>query len=171
VLYERDSTPAYARVLPASAKLGEEQVVPTLVDPRFDVSSVALLPDTSSATSPAAEPPFRVSSVTAEVTEWSAGRMRIVLTGAEAAASHLLVSENWYPDWRATVDGAPAVVRRTDHSLLGVDLPAGARDVRLWFDSPTYTRGRLISLVSLLSAAAMVVAPVISARRGAARER
>lgn len=167
VLYERDTVPAYARVLPASFKAPEEQTVPTLVDPRFPSSGVALLPDTATASSPTAQPPFRLSSVTARVTDWRPGAMTVALTGAESMPSHLLVSENWYPDWRAEVDGRPGVVRRIDHTLLGVDLPPGARRVRLRFESSAYARGRMVSLVALLAATAMVVLPAVRRRAGA----
>ena len=46
--------PAYARVLPADAKVAEAQELTTLVDPRYPVNGVALLPDTSTASLPAA---------------------------------------------------------------------------------------------------------------------
>ena len=159
-LYESDATPAYARVMPVSAKLSEEQGLATVIDPRFPVNNVALLPDTSTATSPNATPPFPAPQVKATVTEWSAGKMRIALTGAEAATSHLVVSENWYPDWHAEVDGKPGIVRRADHTLISVDVPPGAKEVRLWFDSPTYARGKMISVISLLLAAAMMFVPM-----------
>src|SRR2546421_9438861 len=45
--------------------------------------------------------------------------------------SYLLIAENWYPDWEATVDGQPAAVLRGDYSLLTVALPAGAKVVEL----------------------------------------
>ena len=83
--------------------------------------------------------------------------------------SQLLVSENWYPDWRAEVDGKPGVVRRMDHTLLGVDLPVGAREVRLMFDSSTYTRGKIISALSLLVAVCMIVLPLFRQRRAGVR--
>jgi len=159
-LYESDVTPAYARVMPVSAKLSEEQGLATIIDPRFPISNVALLPDTSTATSPNAVPPFPTPQVKATVTEWSAGAMRIALAGAEAATSQLVVSENWYPDWNAEVDGKPGVVRRADHTLISVDIPPGAKEVRLWFDSPTYARGKMISVVSLLLAVAMMFVPM-----------
>ena len=162
-LYENDAVPAYARVLPVSAKLSDAQVLATVVDPRFPRSAVALLPDTSTATSPAAVPPFPEPRVQAAVTEWSAGRMRIALTGAEPAMSQLLVSENWYPDWHAEVDGKPGVVRRANHTLISVDVPPGAKEVRLWFESATYARGKVISVISLLMAAAMMFVPMFVA--------
>ena len=89
--------------------------------------------------------------------------MRIALTGAEPAMSQLLVSENWYPDWHAEVDGKPGVVRRANHTLISVDVPPGAKEVRLWFESATYARGKVISVISLLMAAAMMFVPMFVA--------
>ncbi|MDB4915847.1 MAG: hypothetical protein JWM95_3491 [Gemmatimonadetes bacterium] len=170
VLYERDAVPAYARVLPASVKAPESQIVPTLADPRYPVSGVALLPDTSTANSPAAQPPFRPSAVSAIVTDWRPGAMTIELQGSEPAVSHLLVSENWYPDWRAEVDGKAGAVRRVNHTLLGVDLPSGAREVRLRFDSAAYARGKLVSAFSLLVAVGWFLVPLLTRRRRASHE-
>ncbi len=164
-LYERDTVPAYARVILGAAKIPEDQVVPTVIDPRFPVDGAILLPDTSSAPITQAQPPFPLATTQAEVTEWAPGRMKIVLTGAETSASHLLVSENWYPDWQATVDGQPGTVRRADHTLISVDLPAGAREVNLVFDSPSYAKGKVISLASLLLAALLTLGPLAMARR------
>ena len=155
VLYERDSVPSYARVMPTAAKLPEGQDVSALVDPRFPFDRVALYPDTSSESADPIVQPFPASAVRASVSKWTPGRMTVSLAGADTRGGHLVVSENWYPDWHATVDGKSAAVRRADHSLLSVDLPAGARQVELWFDSPAYARGKLLSVVALLAALLM----------------
>ena len=149
---------------PAAAKAAEDQIVSTLVDPRYPVNGVALLPDTSTAKSPSAQPPFRQSAVSATVSDWRPGAMTVALQGTEPVLSQLLVSENWYPDLRAEVDGKPGVVRRMDHTLLGVDLPAGAREVRLIFDSSAYARGKIVSALSLLTAVCMIVLPLFRQR-------
>jgi hypothetical protein len=138
------------------------------VDPRYPVSGVALLPDTATTFSPTAQPPFRPAAITARITEWRPGAITIALTGKEAAPSHLLISENWYPDWRAEVDGRAGVVRRIDHTLLGVDLPPGSREVRLRFESSGYAKGKVISLIALLLAMGMIL--VTATRRHAVRE-
>ncbi len=166
-LYERDTVPAYARVILAAAKVSDAEVVQTIANPRFPVSSALLLPDTSTATVAPIQQPLPVSQVNATVRTWAPGSMTIALTGEDATAGHLLVSENWYPDWHATVDGKPATVRRADHTLLSVDLPRGAREVRLNFDSPEYARGKLVSLFALLVAAGMIVVPIVVERRAA----
>lgn len=139
-----------------------------MVDPRYPVNGVALLPDTATPNAPAAQPPFRPSAVSATVTDWRPGAMTVALRGADPTPGYLLVSENWYPDWHAEVDGRPGTVRRVNHALLGVDLPPGAREVRLRFDSPAYARGKVISGLSLLAAGAMLLLPVVRRRRATA---
>lgn len=172
VLLERDSAVPYARVMLNAAKAPEGPEITTLLDPRFPLNDVALFADTSSVHVDPIVQPIPRSHVSASVSSWAPGAMTIALSGSDAKAGHLLVSENWYPDWHATVDGKPAVVRRADHTLLSVDLPAGARAVRLWFAGADYARGRILSLVSLLIAAGMIAVGALRDRqpRQAARK-
>lgn len=166
-LYERDTVPPYARVVPSAAKVPEPQLVPTVVDPRFPGASVVLYPDTASLTPDPLVQPFPVSQVKADVARWAPGKMTINLTGSDSKPSYLLVAENWYPDWHAIVDGKPAPVLPGDNTLLSVALPSGARQVDLTFDSPTYRKGKLVSLVALLAAVAMAGVPAFTGRKPA----
>lgn len=165
-LYESEVPPPWARVVPAAAKVPEAQVVPTVVDPRFPASHVVLFPDTASVT-PAAigDSTPGASSVTVEVRRWRAGQMSLGLSAPAPAGSYLLVSENWYPDWTARVDGQPVVPLRGQHALLTIPLPAGAREVELAFVSSAYRRGRLISLGSSLLALGLLAGPSLRRRR------
>lgn len=164
VVYERDTMPPYARVVPSAAMVPEDQVVATITDPRFPVDGVVLVADTTALVSRVAQSPYPPSPVVASVDSWQPGAMTISLEGVDSLPSHLLVSENWYPAWRAAVDGKPAIVRRANHTLLSVDLPAGASRVTLTFDSEAYRSGKLISLVSLVTAIGMIALPFIVAR-------
>jgi hypothetical protein len=166
-LFERDSLQPYARVLASAAKVPENQAVATITDPRFPFDRVALYSDTDSLTPDPLTRPFPASEASAQVTDWAPGRMTIDLAGSDPKPSYLVISENWYPDWHATIDGRPATIHRADHSLLSVVLPPGAREVKLVFDSPTYARGKLISLVALLVAAGMMVGPLTLRRKPA----
>ena len=165
VLYEKDTVPPYARVVATAAKIPQEQIVTTLVDPRFPVAEAVLFPDSSSVRVDPVTQPLPIALTRATVTQWSAGHMTVSLTGSDPKPTHLLISENWYPDWRGTVDGKPAIVRRADASLLSVDLPPGAREVRLWFDSPAYATGKVVSAIALALALLMMIVPVAQERR------
>ena len=151
VLYERDTIPAYVRVVPGAAKVPDEQAVPTIVDPRFPVSAVVLLPDTAQLSpAPLASSGADSSRVRASLAEWAPGRMRVALQGSEQRPLYLLIGETWYPDWHAEVDGRPAAVHRGDHALMSVVLPPGAREVRLHFASADYAMGKTVTLLALL---------------------
>lgn len=165
VLFERDTVPPYARVLPVAAKIPEAEIAPTVVNPRFPARLIALYPDSAALTVSPLPQPLPSPTVTATVTEWRPGAMRIGLTGRGVGPGYLVVSENWYPDWSALVDGQPTPVQRADNSLLSVVLPPDAREVVLRFDSSAYRTGKRLSLVSLLLALATMVGTGLRTRR------
>lgn len=167
-LYEQDTLPPYVRVVPAAAKVPEDQIIPTVVDPRFPIESVVLFSDTSHVAPQPIQGAFIPPvPVTAELAEWAPGRMRITLQGSAPSEAYLLVSETWYPDWQAAVDGKAAPVLRGDNALITVALPPGAREVVLGFQDPQYGKGRLITIASLLLTLALVVIPAVRHRRSA----
>jgi hypothetical protein len=62
---------------------------------------------------------------------------------------YLVVSETWYPGWRARIDGVPAQVERADYALLGVPLPPGARGVELWYEPRGFAAARWATVLGL----------------------
>jgi len=159
-LYEADTAPPYLRVVPAAAKVDSGAVVPTLIDPRLDFSRLVLFDQTEAINPlPVTAMPDRSPS-RAAFTHWSAGRMAIALDPAPPQDSYLLIAENWYPDWHATVDGQPATTWRSDQTFLTVPVKAGAKRVELQFSSASYARGKLVTIFSLLLLAAWAGAAV-----------
>jgi hypothetical protein len=59
--------------------------------------------------------------------------MTIALDPVPTTSGYLVVSENWYPDWRARVDGNAVKVLRGDWTPDHGSIPAGARRVELAF--------------------------------------
>jgi hypothetical protein len=69
---------------------------------------------------------------------------------AQAAGDGLLVlSEIWYPGWRATVNGQDAEVRRVDGGLRGILLKRGANRVVLTYAPTAEYAGLAISLAAI----------------------
>jgi uncharacterized membrane protein YfhO len=83
------------------------------------------------------------------VTRYDPGLIEVELDRPAPRGAALVVSENYYPGWQATVDGKAAAVGRADFVLSGVALPEGARHVSLVFRSAAYDRGRLITILAL----------------------
>jgi hypothetical protein len=155
-LFEADSIPPYARVVPAAVKGDTGEVIPTLLDSRLDYNRIVVF-DRFAPVNPlplVGQHMPAPSPSQARFTHWSPGRMSVQLEPPPPAAGYLLIAENWYPDWHATVDGNYAQVLRGDYTFITVPLPAGARQVELEFSSTDFRRGRIISWVSLLLLAA-----------------
>jgi len=164
-LYEADSIPEYARVVPAAVKVPESQIIGTVLNPRFPVDRVVLYPDTVNISlAPIGDSVPPPAAVQARVSAWAPGRMTVQLTGKASTTTYLVVSENWYPDWAATVDGKPAATLRAQYSLLSVALPPGAREVVLEVRSAAFQRGRMVSLASLGATLLLLLVPVFRRR-------
>ncbi len=160
-LFEADVPPPYARIVPAAVKVDDARIPPTLADPRLPgFDRVVFLPQDAPVHPPAVADWPAPSPSRARVTSWQPGAMVFELDPAPPASSYLLVAENWYVDWRATVDGAPAPVLRGDHALITVPVSAGARQVELAYRSATYARGKAIGLLSLVLVLAAFGAPM-----------
>ena len=166
-LYEADTVPPYARVVPAAVKVDDEAIPPTLIDPRMPgYSRVVLLP-LGAAVTPAPMTTLPAPSQSkARVTAWTAGKMTIALDPPPHDSSYVLIAENWYLDWRVAVDGRSGTVLRGDHALLTVPVGPGARQLELSYYSRAFARGKMIGLVALLIVlAGFVVPPVLERRR------
>jgi hypothetical protein len=80
------------------------------------------------------------------------------------ASGYLLQRESWYPGWRARVDGDEVPVERADVLFRAVPLSPGEHDVEVYFESDSFRRGALVSLLGLLATTALLVAvPIIGA--------
>jgi hypothetical protein len=62
----------------------------------------------------------------------------------------LVVSETYFPGWKAYLDGKPANIFPTDEMLRGVYLPAGSHHVTFVYQPLSFTIGLGISLVTFL---------------------
>ena len=167
-VYEADTIPPYARVAPVAVKVDADSVVPpTLADPRLPgFDRVVLLPSNS----PVNPPPLKgglppASQSRAHVTAWDAGKITVELDPAPAESSYVLIAENWYLDWRVSIDGKPGRVLRGDHALLTIPVGPGAKRLELSYHSRAFANGKAIGLVTLLLVIAGFIVPPVWERR------
>jgi hypothetical protein len=164
-LYELPGDHPFAWVAPAIVKYPDDELLKQIRAPTFPARQVALI-DPSSST-PAANisvlPP--ASDITVATTAYAPGKISLALSAPATPGSALVVSENYYPGWVAEVDGKPVATERTDLVLIGIPLPAGARNVELRFTSPAYQKGKVITLVAVAIAVLWWLAGAIRPRQ------
>jgi hypothetical protein len=158
-LYRLNADNPYSWVTPVAVKAPDDQVLSTVLNPRFDIKRAALF-DTSAnvrvSTNVQALP--APLTITTRVSHYEPGKVRIELDAPSPDGASLVVSENFYPGWTAMADGKPARIGRADYTMIGVELPAGARSVELNFTSPTYERGKVITWIAILLGFLMLAA-------------
>jgi hypothetical protein len=164
-LYQLPGDNTFAWVAPVIVKAGDAPVLTTILDPRFDAPRVALVDSAAPVVGPqiTAMPP--ATGIGVHTVSYAPGHVVLELAKPAPAGSALVVSENYYPGWIATADGKDAPVVRTDYSLIGVVLPAGATHVELTFTSAAYKRGKMITLFALGLSLLGIVAGVAVDRR------
>ena len=107
-----------------------------------DPARVALLEE---APPPLSRPPDPAAD-RARVELFEPGRIRV---GTSTGAAGLLVlSEVYYPAWKAYVDGEPAPLYVADHALRAVRVPAGEHTVELRYESVSLRLGIATSFLS-----------------------
>ena len=167
-LYELPGDNRAAWVAPAMIKAADSVTLTTVLDPRFPVHSVAIFNDSADVPAVQLSAPPAPLNLPVSVTKYEPGAISLTLGAPAPAGSALVMSENFYPGWTATVDGKPAQAARAMYSLIGVPLPAGARSVELRFASASFERGKLITLVAIGLALALLAGGIATGRRASA---
>ncbi len=164
-LFELPGENAFAWVAPVIVKAGDAPVLTTVFDPRFEAPRVALVDSAAPVIGPQITAMPAATGIGVHTVSYAPGHIVLELAKPAPSGSALVVSENYYPGWVATVDGKDAAVMRTDYSLIGVVMPTGATHVDLTFTSPAYKRGKTITLLALGLSIVGIVAGAAADRR------
>jgi len=125
------------------ADLSEVGVVEGPVDPIIAAPGGAVRPNTPSALHSATVVDFRDNA--------------LELRTEVDRPSLLVVTESYYPGWRASVDGRSVPVTRVDGLFRGVVIPTGTHQVRFWFDPLSVKLGAAVSGVAFLANAVALI--------------
>ena len=83
----------------------------------------------------------------------------------------LVITDNWYPMWKATVDGSPVAVERVNYTFRGIAVPAGTHQVEMHYEASNARMPALVSIVLLLALTGIVVAGMLRDRPDAVGSR
>ena len=93
------------------------------------------------------------SDSTSTATVVDRGNQKLTIKATTSTQQLLVVSEIFYDEWHAYVDGAEVPMVKTNFLLRGVVVPAGTHTVEFRYQSPAFETGRTISLASNIAAA------------------
>lgn len=127
-----------------SVQRSDTGLVQFLNSPEFDHRSMAVFD-----TDPGFGLPAPDSVPAWRTTVESYSNNTITLDVETSADGILVLSEMYYPGWTAEVDGKRTEVHRVDYCLRAVLVPPGQHAVTVRFDPAAFSRGSLITLLTL----------------------
>jgi hypothetical protein len=158
-IYENLTALPRAFLVPNYTVMNETAILPRLRDNNFDPRKLVILeekPETSFQSDTGAVG-------TCQVTSYDANK--IVVQATLRSSGILVLSENYYPAWKASVDGKPTKIYRTDYLFRGVLLDKGDHRIEFVFKSAYYKLGGLISIFASLVILLVVIINVSRIKR------
>jgi hypothetical protein len=136
----------------------EPQELLRLRDPSFDPQKSVIL----NALPPGLEESKRRSGLAPLDTQNNVSILSAHINGLDLAVENsqpgvLIVSQVFYPGWVATVDGKETPVVPADYAVVGVPLNAGTHAIKLEFRPLSFRIGLIISALSILLVAGLLV--------------
>ncbi len=127
----------------------EQELLEYLKSPAFDYRTTAVLE----------EEPDRRLSPPATTPDWKAHitnytNNEIIIDASTSHDGILVLSEIFYPGWKAYINGHETTIYRANYNLRSLILPAGKHTVVVRFESGPFRTGFWISLLTLLLCAA-----------------
>jgi hypothetical protein len=129
-----------ARLVGGAVIKSDAEAVPYMLSEDFDPETEVVLTEA---------PPLALEGgpVAGTVTwlERTPNRLRLLVTTEQPAL--LVIADNWFPAWQATVDGGEQPILRAYHSLRAVAVPTGEHTVEMVYESALVRISTRISLL------------------------
>jgi hypothetical protein len=92
-------------------------------------------------------------------------RNRVVIETANDSDGLLVLSDNFYPGWRAAIDVASTGILRANHTMRAVPVPAGRHVVSFAFMPATFFNSMYASLAGAVLVLAILIGSALKRRR------
>ncbi|MBM3264247.1 MAG: YfhO family protein [candidate division Zixibacteria bacterium] len=138
-----------ARILPSP-----QEALAVLSDPAFDPRKTVLLEKTPVFPSPAS--PTSVDSDSVRITGYKPDLVEIEV---RSQGGFLVLTDTWYPGWKAFVDGVEHPILRANYLFRAVPVASGLHRVEFRYEPLTFRVGALISALTLAAVCLLLFFP------------
>lgn len=145
-----------------------EENVKTLFDPAVDLSKTVVLEEAPLLRKE--NPPDGQTTEEGEATILEYRPDLVIIQTKTATPQFLFLSDNYYPGWKATIDGKPTLLYRANYTFRAVEVPPGTHLVEFKYESKTLTWGLYLSSASLIILFIAICVHLKKSRLGLSRD-
>lgn len=91
----------------------------------------------------------------AEIIEYRASYVHLKAVNPSGGTLWLLLSDTWYPGWRAKVSGKSVPIQLANGAFRAVPIAPGTHEVEMWFEPVTFKMGAIGTIGGLLMSIAV----------------
>lgn len=125
--------------------LSDEEILKTLMDKNFNAQQTLLLEE-----KPENLPEKKTGENKVVIIEENYFVNRVLIKTENASDGFLFLSDNFYPGWKAFVDGKESKIYRANYTFRAVFVPQGEHEVKFLFQPQSFKIGLTISVFALL---------------------
>ncbi len=145
---ERQTFMPRARMLYSAIIKSKDEVVDFMKKSELNISNVVVL--NSMPAVKLSDKPSELVKHKVKITSYKSNIFKLDVSTAEPGI--LVLSEIWYPDWKAYVDGKEVAVLQAYNSFRAIEIPAGHHKVKFEYVSSAFTTGSIISVLTMILA-------------------
>jgi len=122
----------------------DEPILARLFSPEFNPATTVILEKTIP------QLPPTTSSVQDQVRILDYQNSQVIIMVDLPESKILVLTDNYYPGWQATIDGLPTKIYRANYSFRAISLPAGRHQVLFFYRPQSFIYGLCLSLLVLI---------------------
>ncbi len=125
-----------------------DQIFPRLKSPDFDIRNQIIIEKDLTENMLNGDNSPEVDNSTAMITSYK--DQEVLIDAKIENDGFLVLTDQYYPGWKAFVDGKESEIYPTDYTFRSIYLKKGPHTVRFVYDPLSYKLGKIISILSLL---------------------
>jgi len=155
--------------LPRARVVGDAIVVPEDETLAVILDEASFEPETQAVLSE--PPPISLGGpdVRGEVTWIEQSPNRLLFDAYASGPALVVLSDNWFPAWKAWVDGVESPVLRADHTLRAVAIPVGQHRIEFRYQSALLRYSLILSITCMLIVLAVAGRAILWSPAGSIR--
>lgn len=150
-VYENPQFLPRAYLVQNSTVLKESEIIPLMISDEFDPKKQVILE----------KPTFLAKDDQRPITDNIAlvedNEERLTYSVSNSLASYFVLTDTFYPGWKARVDGQEVEILRANYAFRAIKLPAGSHKVEFEYNPISVKIGAAISLITLSLLMVMII--------------